>query len=368
MRFERRIGWAALAIALAAAFSGCGTPGAPEPPSLNLPDRVTDLSAVRTGSRVALAWTMPKRNTDRMLLKVGIPFRICMREDAGACATVSSNGLFPPGSKATLGLTLPASLASGPPRALTYFVELPNRNGKSAGLSNGAALVAGDAPGPVTGLSLAVRKQGVEVHWDADAESGFVRLRRTLLTPPKPKSEAARGPLTAPPERVEQNLAVENGAALGRALDKSIHFGETYEYRAQHVARVVVDNQTVELDGELSAPVRIDAEDVFPPAVPVGLAAVTTEPAPGAALPAQVSIDLSWQPNSEADLAGYVVYRREEGSDWQRVSGAQPVLAPSFQDKNVERGHTYLYAVSSVDQNGHQSERSVEARETVPAE
>ncbi len=49
--------------------AGCGMPGAPLPPSLNLPDRVGDLSAVRTGGQVALTWTMPTKNTDKMLLK-----------------------------------------------------------------------------------------------------------------------------------------------------------------------------------------------------------------------------------------------------------------------------------------------------------
>jgi hypothetical protein len=32
----------------------------------------------------------------------------------------------------------------------------------------------------------------------------------------------------------------------------------------------------------------------------------------------------------------------------------------------VQPGHTYFYAVSAIDQEGHQSARSAEAQETVP--
>ena len=34
-------------------LAGCGTQAAPQPPSLNLPDRVTDLAANRSGIRTS---------------------------------------------------------------------------------------------------------------------------------------------------------------------------------------------------------------------------------------------------------------------------------------------------------------------------
>ncbi len=47
-------------------LAGCGMPGAPQPPSLNLPIPVNDLSAVRTGGEVALTWTMPTKTTAKV--------------------------------------------------------------------------------------------------------------------------------------------------------------------------------------------------------------------------------------------------------------------------------------------------------------
>jgi hypothetical protein len=378
---------AALPTALIATLlaSGCGTPGAPLPPSLKLPDPVTDLAAARTGNQVSLSWTMPKKNTDKMLLKGSIPVRICRRESTEACAAVPEKLALAPAAEGKFTETLPPTLATGPARPLTYFVELTNARGRSAGLSNSAQVLAGEAPSAVVGLTAQVRKQGVVLEWKPDAESEpatdiVIRLQRTLLTP-KPPAKAEPGTLPPPVEPLEQNLLVDSGGkstksggATERTLDQSIRVGEAYEYRAQRVARVTVSGEsqdgktTLELAGPLSDPVRVEAIDIFPPAVPTGLAAVataadaTTTPSTGP------SIDLSWQPVTDADLAGYVVYRREAGSGWERISAAQPVVGPGFHDPNVQPGITYHYTVSAIDQSGHESARSGEAEETVPSQ
>ncbi len=375
-----------LAAGLAAVLtlSGCGTPGAPQPPSLNLPEPVADLTAVRAGSQITLAWTMPKKNTDKLLLKGNVAVRICRSATCATCGGASSSAKgsgcsasavlsLAPGAAATFTETLPAALTAGLPRLLSYSVELTNRNGRSAGLSNAAEVLAGVAPGAVTGLTAEVRRQGVALHWTPVTGQAFpaaIRLRRTLLTPP-PAAKPHADLLTPEPEPLEQNLLVDScektGSkgrcrALDRALDKSIRFGESYAYRAQRVARVQVGKETLELDGPLSAPVRVEALDIFPPEVPTGLAAVATV---GDTAP-QSAIDLSWQPVADANLAGYIVYRREGEADWQRISPALPQAAPAFHDTNVQTGHTYRYAVSAIGQNGHESARSAEAQETTP--
>ncbi len=367
MRPVHRLGWASLPIALAAglAFNGCGTPGAPLPPSLKLPDPVTDLSASRAGNQVSLTWTMPKKNTDKLLLKGNIPVRVCRKEGAGNCQPAGSLQ-FSPGADGVFTETLPQPLAAGAPRPLTYFIELTNRNGRSAGLSNGAVVLAGEAPGPVAGLTAQVRKDGIALRWTPDHAAAqeptraVIRLHRKLLTPSTAKP--TQGPLAPPPEPDEQSLLVDSGAQSGRTLDKEIRFGQVYEYRAQRVARFAVDGQTLELAGELSAPIRVEAMNVFPPAVPTGLAAVATAGDSGT----EPSIDLNWQPVTDPDLAGYAVYRREKEGIWQRISHAQPIVPPAFHDAQVQPGHTYSYAVSAIDQGGHESARSIETEETVP--
>ena len=313
---------------------------------------------------------MPDRNTDKLLLKnsLAIPVRICRKEGSGACDSVGTELAFAPGVAGSFTDTLPAAQAAGSPRPLSYFIEIKNRNGRSAGLSNPAQVLAGAAPAPVTGLSAEVRKQGVALRWAAIGtapDSSAIRLHRKLLTPPVGKPH--EGLLAPQPEALEQSLLVdscapEKSAEFCRAIDKNIRFGQVYEYRAQRVARVTVDSKTLELAGEFSAPVRVEALDLFPPEVPTGLAAVATAGENGTA----PAIDLSWQPVTDTNLAGYAVYRREGDAAWQRISPAGPLVPPAFHDAQVEPGHTYHYAVSSIGQNGHESPRSAETEETVP--
>ena len=355
-------------LALALVLSGCGTPGAPLAPSLNLPDTVNDLAATRTGDRVTLTWKMPRKNTDKLLLKSDIPVRVCRKQSSGPCVAVPGNLLLAPNAAGAFTETLPPDLSAGSPRSLTYCVELLNRNGRSAGVSNAAVVLAGEAPLPVDNLTATVIKTGVVLRWTPAGQEqslGAVRLHRTLLTPSAAKPKSEPGVMAPVPEPIEQSLLVEpspDPAQSNRALDKAIRFGETYEYRAQRVARVPVDGKTLELAGALSAPIRVESLDIFPPTVPVGLAAVATL---GQAA-TETAIDLSWQPVTDSKLAGYAVYRHEADTPWQRISPAQPIVPPGFHDAHVKPGHSYRYAVTAIDQAGHESARSAETEETVP--
>lgn len=344
-------------LALAIGMAGCGTPGPPLPPSLNLPEPVTDLSAVRTGDQVKLTWTMPRRTTDKVNLKGLLPVDVCRRQESGACVA-AAHLQFAPGAEGTFTEVLQGALAAGAPRPIRYFIELKNSRGRSAGLSNAAEVLAGQAPDAVSGLTAEVRRQGVALHWSAEAAPDAIRLHRTLLTPPQTKKH--EGILDTPPAPVEMTLLVARDE--GRALDSSVELGKTYQYRAQRVAHLEVDGKTLELAGPVSAPIRIEAEDVFPPARPTGLAAVATPASAGAA----ASIDLNWQPVADADLAGYIVYRREGDGAWTRISPMPFDVAPAYRDEHVEAGHTYRYAVSAVGRNGRESARSAAAEETVP--
>lgn len=358
---------AAVSLSGALALTGCGLQAAPQPPSLNLPNPVTDLKAVRTGDQVALTWTMPRRDTDKMIIQGNIAVTVCRKQADATCSEVGSLQAAP-GKAGTFTDTLPAALASGSPRPLTYYIELKNRKHRSAGPSNDAVILAGQAPEPVTGLAATVVKAGVILHWQPAAASTrcAVRLERTLLSapPPKPNTGELLPPTQAP---LVQNLLVEadaQPASPDRALDKTIQFGQLYQYRVQRVLRVESDGKTLELAGQFSAPVSVSAQDTFPPVVPSGLAAVANAPSAGS----PASVDLSWLPDADPDLDGYIVYRREGAGEWRRISPPQPIPGPAFRDDHVEPGHTYIYSVSAISQNGHESARSAEASESVPAQ
>jgi len=115
----------------------------------------------------------------------------------------------------------------------------------------------------------------------------------------------------------------------------------------------------IQFEGDDTPPVRVFAHDVFPPAVPSGLQAVFS------GVGQQPFIDLIWAPDTDADLAGYNVFRHEGGAEAVKIN-SELVKTPAFRDMNVASGKTYIYSVSAVDVRGNESARSQEASEAVP--
>jgi len=333
-------------------MAGCGLAAAPQPPSLKLPEPVTDLTVQRTGNQVELHWTMPKRDTDKVLLAGEQKTRICRQVEKEPCV-IAGTASFAPQAAAAYTDHLPAGLSSGPARLLTYTVILLNHAGRSAGPSNAAVTAAGSAPPQVVNLRAEARTDGVVLSWTAEGGEETVRIDRKLV-------EAAGAKKRQSSAQTPQEQTLEySGKDEGRVLDHDAALDHTYTYTAQRIVKLTLEGQPVEVAGAPGETITIDARDVFPPAVPQGLEAVAD--------PEAKAIDLSWQPDTEADLAGYVVYRREAGSGAPpaRISPAA-LAAPSFHDAAVTPGHSYEYSVSAVDHDGNESARSAEVEEALP--
>ena len=368
---------ALLAVA-ACLVTACGQPGAPQPPSLNLPVVVHDLSATRTRNTVHLEWTSTDRTTDRTTPSGPVRSRICRIEGTGPCETVNEQPATL-GKAATWDDALTTDKLEGPPQLLTYYVELENHAHKSAGRSNPAYAASGPAPPPVDAPQALVQTGGVELAWQpapwpvpSDTRR-LIRIVRTLQAAVPAKSQQ---PKAAPSSRLVQARTTESpiqtlevavpdnpsAAEAARALDQSAHFDESYNYQLQRVETLKLDSHAVEVLGPETVPVSITVRDIFPPAIPQQLAAVADA--------ASHAIDLSWTPDSEPDLAGYFVYRSQQqgtppGTIGQRISGTLPLAVPSFHDTTVQPGIRYTYHVTAVDRNGNESKPSDEAEESL---
>ena len=158
----------------------------------------------------------------------------------------------------------------------------------------------------------------------------------------------------------EQTLVVHlpSGSDPGKVLDPDAAFDQRYSYRISRASTVTVVGKSINIEGPSSAEIIVDTKDVFPPAVPSGLAAV--------AAPDEGAIDLSWAPNTEPDLAGYAVYRSEAGEP-TRISPSVALDTPTFRDSTAQPGHEYAYSVTAIDRDGNQSARSPEVKESLPA-
>ncbi|HSC26074.1 MAG TPA: hypothetical protein VLD67_02305 [Vicinamibacterales bacterium] len=176
-----------------------------------------------------------------------------------------------------------------------------------------------------------------------------------VAPPPSPTGVAARPtersimvewqPPVTEPGGPAVSFNVYRPAGDGLALNAAPLAGETYEHPAAmgeeqcFAVRSVILVQSVQIESELSAASCVTPRDVFPPEAPRGLQAVA----------AAEGIELSWNANTEADLAGYVVLRGEAPGDTLQPLTPAPIRETTYRDTSTTSGVRYVYAVIAVD-------------------
>jgi len=133
--------------------------------------------------------------------------------------------------------------------------------------------------------------------------------------------------------------------------DGQFLFGRTYLY----VVRAAASRAEPFDESSDSLPLEVTAKDVFPPGAPSGLTA----------LPGEDFISLAWDPRPEADLAGYRVWRREEGASEFKEISIQLLVETTFLDRTAEKNKRYEYAVTAEDQEGNRSPLSASVVESL---
>ena len=363
------------AIAIAAAFAlvplitSCASPGPPRPPSLHLPAVVTDLTAQRVGDEVLLHWTTPSRTTDNLKVPEPLTAEICRDSNLAPSSatgkpvcTVVLHVAVKPGISSAAD-PLPATLTTDPVFPLAYRVRILNPEGRYADASKPAIAPAGAAPPPVAALHVTGTRNGALLQWNALSSPSVVELQRSLAVTGTPKPQPKKSSLQLSPEDPATALLrssdIDKAPATdpGGTLDRSARRGERYTYRAQRLRTVNVDGKALELRSDLSQPVTLNFVDTFPPATPTGLASVPSGSNNKAA------IDLSWQPVTDTDLAGYNIYRHTASGSFERLNST-PVLGPAFSDSTVTPGTSYTYRVTAVTAAGNESTPSAEVTET----
>jgi hypothetical protein len=371
-------------------FTACASIGPPQPPSLELPRPPSDLSASRKGNRVLLRWTLPALTTDRQTIRSLGPTRICrglspvliqcgttvgevrsaksgafgqssvsqssVSRSSVSQSSVSRSSVNQSGGQkivATYTDVLPSGLATRDPAAqATYAVEVLNSSGRGAGLSNQVHVPLAETLSPPLDFSARLTAQGVVLTWTEAAISPAAPPGVRYLYRIDRRGEDGRQILAG-----EVPLGNERNFTL---TDPSIEWEQTYYYHAYPVTVIALSGKPeAQLEGEDTPEVKVFTHDVFPPAIPAGLQAVFSGPVQPPA------IDLIWAPVTDVDLAGYNVYRREEGAAAEKLN-AELVRAPAYRDTNVVSGKSYSYSVSAVDMRGNESARSEEASERVP--
>jgi hypothetical protein len=316
------------ALVSALVLSGCAYTGPPLPPALNLPARVTDLSAVERGSKIVIRFTMPVVTTDALPLKFTPEAEVRIgvsgpRFDMKSWLAVST--ALPDQAGKTV-YEAPAADFIG--KNVVIAVRLKNQRGRDAGWSNFVPVgVTAVVPRPGN-FTAAAAAGGVELTWTGAPGFTFRVYRKADLPDFVLLGEAPRSPY----------------------FDATAETGKTYTYYVQAIQRIIASTSESDLtDSQTITPV-----DTFPPATPTNIRAIV----------GTRSVELSWNRDTEPDLAGYRVFRAE--GDGPFTLAVDKLTSPSFSDRAVKPGGRYRYAVSAVDQTANESQRSAPIEVVVP--
>lgn len=343
-------------------FIGCGVPGAPLPPSADIPRLVGDLKAERKGTTVTLTWTIPTETTDGGLVRKSGKMLVQRALSTGPNSdlqfqTISELPLPPAlkegrGEQATAQDSLSDLLRSSNADFAVYLVLAQNRNGKSFGLPNRASVPLVPTLSPPQKISATPEPSGVMIRWeDGGPVQNNSRLQARYAFNIMRREQGANDAVL-----VKQ---VDAGNGAMNFLDPGIEWEKTYQYWISPVTLWQDRSRKGEVEGEDSPLVDVFAHDSFPPAPPSGLQAVFS------AAPQNPFIDLTWTANTEPDLAGYNVYRHSGNQPPVKIN-SELVKTPRFPDPGIQPGGKYSYSVTAVDLRGNESGKSEETSETVP--
>ncbi len=308
---------APLAAAAGITLAGCGNMGDPLYPSLGIPVRTTDLRAIERGDAIIIDFTIPALTTDNVAIKNvrGVELRI-------GDQSVPVDRDMPGPVTALVSLKDHSALIG---QEVVAHARVIGSKGHASDWSNAVTLKILPPLAPPADVRAVDAPQGVKLTWSAPGEPHF---RISRIAPGE----------TQPTQIGESDVS--------EFIDPHTEYGKTYRYSIMGV------NGAAE---SLTSPEAvITTKDIFPPAVPTGLAA----------LPGVNSVELTWDRNTEPDFKAYTVYRSVDSGPFERLAG--DLAGPSYSDRNIQSGKHYRYAVSAADQAGNASKQSAPVEITAP--
>jgi hypothetical protein len=306
-------------LAGAVLLAGCAYMGPPMSPTLDLPQRVTDLVVVERGDKILAQFTIPVLTTEGLPLKsvrsvdlrVGVPPNPWNQDVWAAGAKRIDVPATGPGP---LKSEVPAQEWVG--KEVAIAVRSTGPKGKTSDWSIVRNLPVQPPVAAPQDLKVQNMPQGIAISWRASAKK-YILFR-------------AVG---------DDSPALLGDTEHQEFLDAPIEFGTRYRYYVQAVAGELQQS-------DVAGPLEITPQDDFAPAVPAGLAADLGTSA----------VELSWERNTESRFQGYNVYRSTDGGPFEKI--ASLITAPTYSDRDVQAGKKYRYSISSVGLNGKESDRS----------
>ena len=192
------------------------------------------------------------------------------------------------------------------------------------------------APGVVTGLTATGVQTGINLAWTARTEADLAGYNLY-------RSASATGLYT------KLNLTALAGTTYA---DTTTVAGSTYYYRV--TALDTTGNESA-VSATASATHQLPP-DTTAPGVVTGLSATGV----------QTGVNLAWSARTEADLAGYNVYRSATATGTFTKVNTAVLTGTAYSDTTATAGVPTYYQVTAVDKSGNESARSATATATRP--
>jgi len=339
-----------LAVAVGIVFLlGCGVQGPPQPPRLEVPERVTDLSAFQVGRTLEIRFALPQQAVDGERLTKPLEIEVLRAH--------IPLGSAPPKSPS---LALWTSLQPDQwtryanDRKVIYPARLSDEEFKNwqtedsiiairtltrgfrgrrvqSEISNLVRLRLLGVSGPINHIESRTTEKAIELRWPPPATTFGGQQAKSLAGYRIYRSRTGK----------PGSFQLVGESKEPQYLDSDFEFGRAYSYEVRALFK---EGGTI-AESEGSQPYEVIPRDIFPPARPKGLTALYTAGA----------VELVWTANSEKDLAGYYVYRRENGGQSKKLN-RELLRTPILRDVSVQPGHIYFYQVTAVDLSNNESQ------------
>jgi len=352
-------------LALAFIVSGCGKKGEILPPLVRVPQAPRILSLVQQGGQAVLEWQNPEAYEDGSPLPELARVEIWGAEQgAGKTAAAAGLSLREFEDRAVLQAvvlqsefvkirtgegeqpeTLRFSLPLGPDaykgKVLSYALRVIDSRKKRSPFSEVHGIGPKPLPRPPVNLKAEVEADKVILCWEPPRENIDGSVRSGVAGYRIFRAEKGF------PFRLLSGEPVQEACFH----DGQFVFGQTYFY----VVRAAAAGAEPYEESSDSLPLEVTPKDIFSPGPPAGLNA----------LPGEDFISLAWDPRPEGDLAGYRVWRREEGGADFRELTVQLLIETTYLDRTAEKNKRYEYAVSAEDTSGNRSPLSAGVLESL---
>ncbi|MGO9240441.1 MAG: fibronectin type III domain-containing protein [Bryobacteraceae bacterium] len=310
-------------VVLALAAGGCGYVGAPLPPTLHIPERVTILNAHQRAGQIVIGFVVTGKSTDGLVLKqlreidlrYGPPDPSMDKWAAGARR-------IPVEPPKAAGWELHAPIAGLEDHDIVIAVRVVGPTGRIGAWSEPLTLRVIPVP-PVPVVQLIPGPAGITLRWPAAGAPPGTKWRVFRQKQGEEKLQAVA--LSTAPEWLDTDAT-----------------GEDVQYSYQVQAVVPAGKGFAE--GDPSRLASLAYKDVFPPEPPSGLSAIA----------GVHSIELAWEPCREPDLKAYQVWRAEGSGPLVKVADVAGEV--TYSDHQIVSGKRYRYAVSASDTKGNTSQ------------